>query len=195
MATHRTKQRLRPAPCCPTSFATTAPGQPTSPISARPTPSTARGGTDRSCGPGGGRPDATPDARARPASSLARTLRQRASRRADASPAIGGAAAIRFGRWRSGRNLPGPGPQVQDGTAPEHLRVFAGQAAITSPLTSTHRADQCKQERTAPADDVAHRCLNFRCEIEQRVPDLVFLLWQVLGSEPTLAEPTVLTAI
>ncbi len=80
---------------------------------------------------------------------------------------------------------PGPGPPVQDGTAPEHLRVFAGQAAITSPLTSTHRADQCKQERTAPADDVAHRCLNFRCEIAQRVPDLVFLLWQVLGSEPT----------
>src|SRR6266702_8911501 len=100
-----------------------------------------------------------------------------------------------IGSGRSGRNLPGPGPPVQDGTAPEHLRVFAGQAAITSPLTSTHRADQCKQERTAPADDVAHRCLNFRCEIAQRVPDLVFLLWQVLGSEPTLAEPTVLTAI
>ena len=31
MATHPTKPRLRPAPCCPTSFTTTAPGPPTTP--------------------------------------------------------------------------------------------------------------------------------------------------------------------
>jgi hypothetical protein len=44
----------------------------------------------------------------------------------------------------------------------ELLRVFTEKTAVPVNLPPTHLADQRKQERTTPADGVAHRSRNFR---------------------------------